>query len=180
VPVLKQLKDVYNQNIADKHEPRFLNLLRKFKQQYGHLPTYYCRAPGRVNIIGEHIDYCGYSVLPAAIEQDFIMAYTPVEEGNGADQIVINNIDSTLFPQITISTDPFQKMREDAHFLNYFLCGYKGILAHHEDLRALVKKPIGMKIFIDSHVPPASGLSSSSAFTVCSAVTTMHANGLTN
>ena len=35
-----------------------------------------------------------------------------------------------------------------------------------------------MKIFIDSHVPPEAGLSSSSAFTVCSAVTTAFANGL--
>jgi N-acetylgalactosamine kinase len=41
-----------------------------------------------------------------------------------------------------------------------------------------VKKPKGMKILIDSHVPPASGLSSSSAFVVCAAVTTMHANGV--
>jgi len=36
-----------------------------------------------------------------------------------------------------------------------------------------------MKIMIDSQVPPAAGLSSSSAFVVCAAVTTMHANGLT-
>lgn len=35
-----------------------------------------------------------------------------------------------------------------------------------------------MKILICSHVPPAAGVSSSSAFTVCAAVTTMHANGL--
>ena len=70
-------------------------------------------------------------------------------------------------------------MKEDAHFVNYFLCGYKAILAHHEDIRNMVVgKPKGMKIMIDSHVPPASGLSSSSAFTVCAAVTTMHANGL--
>ena len=69
-------------------------------------------------------------------------------------------------------------MKEDAHFANYFLCGYKSILAHHEDLRSQVKEPKGMKIMIDSHVPPASGLSSSSAFTVCVAVTTMHANGM--
>jgi galactokinase len=39
--------------------------------------------------------------------------------------------------------------------------------------------PKGLKILIDSHVPPAAGLSSSSAFTVCAAVLTMHANGLT-
>mmetsp|Transcript_15689 Transcript_15689/g.24081 ORF Transcript_15689/g.24081 Transcript_15689/m.24081 type:complete len:150 (+) Transcript_15689:448-897(+) len=33
---------------------------------------------------------------------------------------------------------------------------------------------------VDSHVPIAAGLSSSSAFTVCAAVATLHANGLTN
>jgi galactokinase len=52
-------------------------------------------------------------------------------------------------------------------------------LAHNEGIRSLVKKPVGLKIMIDSHVPPASGLSSSSAFTVCAAVTTMHANNIT-
>ena len=31
---------------------------------------------------------------------------------------------------------------------------------------------------IDSYVPPPAGLSSSSAFTVCTAVTTMHVNGI--
>jgi len=35
-----------------------------------------------------------------------------------------------------------------------------------------------MKILIDSIVPPAAGLSSSSAFTVCAAITTAHANGV--
>jgi N-acetylgalactosamine kinase len=80
----------------------------RFKKLYGHIPKYYCRAPGRVNIIGEHIDYCGYSVLPAAIEQDFIMAYSPVEEGEpGDEEIVINNIDSASYEPVTISTDPF-------------------------------------------------------------------------
>ena len=35
-----------------------------------------------------------------------------------------------------------------------------------------------MKILIDSIVPAAAGLSSSSAFTVCTAITTAHANGV--
>ena len=35
-----------------------------------------------------------------------------------------------------------------------------------------------MKILIDSIVPAAAGLSSSSAFTVCAAITTAHINGV--
>ena len=182
VPVFEQLDNVYanvDDAIKAKHIPRYENLLNRFKKAYGALPKFYCRAPGRVNIIGEHIDYCGYSVLPAAIEQDFIMAYSPVEEGEaGEAEIEIRNIDEACYATITISTDPFQKMQEHSHFVNYFLCGYKAILAHHEDLSKQVAKPKGMKILIDSLVPAASGLSSSSAFTVCAAVTTAHANGM--
>jgi galactokinase len=78
-----------NGSIKGKHEPRFKNLTQRFKQLYGVEPAYFCRAPGRVNIIGEHIDYCGYAVLPAAIEQDFVMAYVTSDK----DEIEINNID---------------------------------------------------------------------------------------
>jgi galactokinase len=42
--------------------------MKRFEALYGEKPKYFCRAPGRVNIIGEHIDYCGYSVLPAALD----------------------------------------------------------------------------------------------------------------
>jgi galactokinase len=168
--------------VRDIHEPRLKNLKDRFKGTYGCLPQFYARAPGRVNIIGEHIDYCGYSVLPAALEQDFLMAYVAVEDGQeGADEISIANIDKDSYAPVTISTDPFQKLRETADWLNYFLCGYKAILAHDDGVRAqLTGKPKGLKILIDSVVPAAAGLSSSSAFTVCAAVCTMHANGLTD
>lgn len=96
------------------------------------------------------------------------------------DYISISNIDKDQFPTEQISNDPFQKLRSTHHWINYFLCGYKAILAHDAELRDSVPKPKGLKIFIDSLVPPAAGLSSSSAFTVCAAVATMHANGLTD
>ena len=79
--------------------------MKRFKEKYGVSPQFYCRAPGRVNIIGEHIDYCGYSVLPAAIEQDFIMAYIKIEDGDGSEEIVINNIEKDLYQEIKITTD---------------------------------------------------------------------------
>ena len=106
VPVLSQLTEAYhdtNGNIKGKHIPRFRNLTNRFKQLYGVEPAFFCRAPGRVNIIGEHIDYCGYSVLPAAIEQDFIMAYIPSDKA----EIEISNIDKDQYPSEKISTDPF-------------------------------------------------------------------------
>lgn len=120
-------------------------------------------------------------MLPAALEQDFLIAYVVVEEGDDKDQIKISNIDKDSYEPVTISTDPYQKMREGAHWVNYFLCGYKAILSINEEVRNLVTAaPKGMKILIDSLVPPAAGLSSSSAFTVCAAVCTMHANGITD
>ena len=88
-------------------------------------------------------------------------------------------MDKASYPLETLSTDPHQKMYDTAHFMNYFLCGYKAILAHDAETKALViGKPKGLKILIDSHVPPAAGLSSSSAFVVCTAVTIAHANGI--
>lgn len=186
VAVFTSLDKVYqdiNDSIKLKHEPRFIHLKDRFKDLYACDAQFYGRAPGRVNIIGEHIDYCGYSVLPAAIEQDFLMAFRVIPEGEeGCDEIQIMNMDSVNFPHTTLSTDPFQKLKETGDWKNYFLCGYKAILAHNEDLRKLMedKNPAGMKILIDSIVPPAAGLSSSSAFVVCAAVTTMYANGLTD
>jgi hypothetical protein len=111
VPVVEQLKDIYNENksydlsIKGFHEPRYTRITERFKEKYGMLPEFFVRAPGRVNIIGEHIDYCGYSVLPAAIEQDFIMAYSKTTD----NKIVVNNYDKDLYPELELSTDPFQK-----------------------------------------------------------------------
>ena len=102
------------------------------------------------------------------------MAYIPSDD----DKITLNNVDKDSFPREVIETDPHQKFREDAHWLNYFLCGYKSVLALDSDLKGKVAKPQGFKVLIDSVVPLAAGLSSSSAFCVCAAVLTLHANGL--
>ena len=130
------------------------------------------------------MDCQDYSVIPAAIEHDFLMAYRTVEEGDyGCGTITIANRDET-FCTLTLPTDPEQGLLTNAHcvtcghWINYFICGYKAILSCNDELKKLVKKPKGLQIYIDSKVPIAVGLSSSASITVCTAVVTLHANGL--
>jgi len=48
-----------------------------FKQHFDTAPTHFFRAPGRVNLIGEHTDYNDGFVLPCAINYQTVIAATP-------------------------------------------------------------------------------------------------------
>ncbi|NNE69875.1 MAG: galactokinase, partial [Rhodothermales bacterium] len=46
-------------------------------KRYGFEPSHVVRAPGRVNLIGEHTDYNDGFVLPLAIERAVWIAFRP-------------------------------------------------------------------------------------------------------
>lgn len=48
-----------------------------FRDRYGSEATWSASAPGRVNLIGEHVDYVGGIVLPAAIDRSLGVALGP-------------------------------------------------------------------------------------------------------
>jgi galactokinase len=48
-----------------------------FEERYGVRPRWHSRAPGRVNLIGEHVDYMGGKVLPAAVDRYVWLAGAP-------------------------------------------------------------------------------------------------------
>ncbi|XP_033046062.1 N-acetylgalactosamine kinase isoform X8 [Trachypithecus francoisi] len=142
---------------------RLLKLKEMFNSKFGSIPKFYVRAPGRVNIIGEHIDYCGYSVLPMAIEQDVLIAVEPVK--TYTLQLANTN---PLYPDFSTSANNIQIDKTKALWHNYFLCGLKGIQEHFG-----LSNLTGMNCLVDGNIPPSSGLSSSSALVCCAGLVTL-------
>ena len=54
-------------------------VISKFQERYDTEPVHIIRAPGRVNLLGEHVDYNGGFVLPIAIDRATWLAFSPVE-----------------------------------------------------------------------------------------------------
>ena len=52
---------------------------RGFEDRYGQPPRWVVAAPGRVNLIGEHIDYSDGFVLPMALDRYTVIAAGPAE-----------------------------------------------------------------------------------------------------
>lgn len=79
IPVYTSLDEVYPDDfeLAVKQGARFNELAEEFEACFGRKPAFIARAPGRVNLIGEHIDYALFGVFPAAVEQDILMACAP-------------------------------------------------------------------------------------------------------
>ena len=58
---------------------------QSFHAIYGTAPEVVLRAPGRVNLIGEHTDYNDGFVLPAAIDRATYVAFSPAPTDQTTD-----------------------------------------------------------------------------------------------
>ena len=78
------------------------SVLKFFQEEYGNAPEYLVRAPGRVNLIGEHTDYNDGYVMPLAIDYAVWIAFSHIPEPEvrlhsiDFDQIVIVPINHAL------------------------------------------------------------------------------------
>lgn len=118
--------------------------------------TYKVSAAGRVNIIGEHVDYCGGKVFPAALSLKNTVYVRP----NGTDKI---NIEWTTLPdKVTLDIADIANYH-DLPYGNYQAgCAYVWQQAGH--------KLVGCDMLQDCTVPFGSGLSSSAAIEVSTLV----------
>jgi galactokinase len=122
-------------------------LVREFRSRFGRAPEIAARAPGRVNLIGEHTDYNEGLVLPCAIDRE-----TLVLAGRRGDSRV------RVFSRERAEERDFDSLAPEpgGGWLDYA----QGVVSA---LRERGVATGGLDIAIASEVPPESGLSSSAA-----------------
>lgn len=139
-------------------------LIAAFNAAYGTAPTLHGRAPGRVNLIGEHVDYCGLPVFPMAIQRGIAVAARPRPDAVTR----VANLDPQ-FPPREFTLGPDIAAQGAGDWGNYLQAAGQALVRRYGELR-------GVDAVIASDLPIAAGLSSSAALVVAIAVTLLAAN----
>lgn len=139
---------------------------RAFEQHFGGEPEQLFRAPGRVNLIGEHTDYNGGFVLPTAIDLGTVVAVRRREDRQV--RVVAADFDEQLSEfevsrQIPVS--------QDARWSNYV----RGVV---QVLRSMSHPLSGVDMVVAGNLPRGVGLSSSASLEVVTGLALSRLNGL--
>lgn len=186
VPQTESIAEVYAtddasaKSVAPEHQSRWNALVSQFTKLYGQRPDFVSRSPGRVNIIGEHIDYSLYNVLPTAVSVDVIIAVKVVPSSGSDPFVKIANVQPDKFPsrEFTVPRDTDIEIDPKRHeWVNYFRAGVLGALRFLRKERSDGSFcPASLEVLVDGNVPPGGGISSSAAFVCASALAIMKAN----
>lgn len=121
-------------------------LIDEFTARYGSAPTVLVRAPGRINLIGDHTDYSLLPVMPMAIDRAVYVAL-----GDGPEGV---EVDSVRFPN---------SIHLELRGSRVELEGWHRYAAAAMDTVGYVG---GAKVLVDSDLPSTGGLASSTALTI--------------
>jgi galactokinase len=128
-----------------------------FRQRFGKDPAFLALAPGRVNILGEHVDYNDGFVMPAAIDRATYLAFAPADDHAERSTLVAADFQKEVsFTLESIAT----KTNADGAALTewaYYPAGVAWALTE-----ANLTAPAMQAVFA-SDVPRGSGLSSSAS-----------------
>lgn len=136
-----------------------------FRQQFAQEPEFGITSPGRLNVIGEHVDYNGGIVLPAAIER-WICGCV---RANGSERVRMYDLKYDETAELS-PNEPLSP--EKGSWLNY----PKGVFAQFQERK--LKIP-GFDLCLFSTIPTGGGLSSSAALEALFATIIEHLLGLT-
>jgi galactokinase len=123
--------------------------IKRFEKLFQKKPEHIFLSPGRINIIGEHVDYNDGFVLPAAINKYICFAIS--KNKNSECILVAQDLNEAYSFDIKDKLQPVEKM-----WVNYII----GVL-HQLKEKGLPEK--GFTIVFSSTIPMGAGLSSSAA-----------------
>jgi galactokinase len=135
----------------------------KFRQVYNREPRVF-RAPGRVNLIGEHTDYNDGFVMPAAIDFAVWIAIAPRADR----KLTVHSIDFSQTIDIDLDHSPRTPQK---HWSDYI----RGVTLMLEKASYRLR---GGDLLVHGDVPIGSGLSSSAAVEVATAFALLGNSGL--
>ena len=128
-------------------------VVEKFRSLFSSRPLV-VKSPGRINLIGEHIDYNGGSVLPAAIDKNI---YVAAQAGDGNTIRIFAPDYNDLYETSISNIHPTSKT-----WVNYPL----GVIY---ELKKMGADLSGIHMVVGGDLPPGAGLSSSAATTCATA-----------
>jgi galactokinase len=131
------------------------HITNSFQERFGSVPAHIARAPGRVNLLGEHVDYNDGFVLPAAIDRATYIAFSPTD----SDQTTLVAADFNQEVSFSSRTIP-SKTQTDGSPLPEWAHYPAGVMW------ALLEDRLdthSMNAVYASNVPRGSGLSSSAS-----------------
>jgi len=147
--------------VQDKLPPFVSSALRarvldEFERRFGDVPAFVARAPGRVNLIGDHTDYNDGFVLPMAIDREVCLAARPRDDR----RVVVHSID---FDQdASFALDDGGRRREEGSWVEYL----RGVAWALDDAG---RPTAGWDGVVAGDVPVGAGLSSSAALELATA-----------
>ena len=171
----KTLDEIYEADIEDART-RIRALLSAFIAKYGDRNVIISRSPGRVNLMGRHIDHRGGGVNVLAVNRDTIFVVSPRED----DIVNISNVDpqysdASFSISETLALGPhnywldyleaepvIQALKESkGHWSNYVKSAVLRL-----QLESSTMPLCGMDMMATGNIPAAAGLSSSSSIVV--------------
>lgn len=109
--------------------------------------------PGRIEVLGKHTDYAGGSSMVVAAERGFCLVVWPREDE------LVNVTDAVSGETVTFKLDP-QLVPRSGHWANYPMTVARRVANNFPSARR------GAELAFASDLPPAAGMSSSSAMIV--------------
>jgi galactokinase len=133
-----------------------MDLRSRFKDVFGREPVLSSKAPGRVNLIGEHTDYNDGYVMPVAIQYATTVLGAPRED----KEVRLFSVD--FESQVVFSIDKPISKNEDRSWSQY----EKGVI---DEFLKRGDKLSGADLLIQGNVPLGAGLSSSASVEIATA-----------